>query len=138
MRYRKLRIAWSVACGVVALLLCVLWMRSYTWMDSTVVLGKQLPLASYRGHILCNKPWWFIYTGPSQPKFTYSYGISSIAHQQLGMNIGDGGLAVPHWLLAALIAAAWTASCFRFSLRTLLIGMTLVAALLGAVIYASK
>ena len=31
MRFRKLRIAWSVAWGVVAVLLIVLWVRSY-WM----------------------------------------------------------------------------------------------------------
>ena len=29
MRFRKLRIAWSVAWGVLAVLLCVLWVRSY-------------------------------------------------------------------------------------------------------------
>jgi hypothetical protein len=33
MRFRKLRIAWSVAWGVVAVLLCVLWVRSYTTLD---------------------------------------------------------------------------------------------------------
>ena len=33
MRYRKLRIAWSVAWGVVAALLCVLWVRSYGHLD---------------------------------------------------------------------------------------------------------
>src|SRR5262245_63247163 len=37
MRFRKLRIAWSVAWGVVAVLLIVLWMRSYTWLDQSVV-----------------------------------------------------------------------------------------------------
>src|SRR5262245_7567786 len=34
MKYRKLRIAWSVAWGVIAVLLCVLWVRSYWWMDA--------------------------------------------------------------------------------------------------------
>ena len=33
MKYRKLRIAWSVAWGVVAVLLCVLWVRSYWWAE---------------------------------------------------------------------------------------------------------
>jgi len=33
MAYRKLRITWSVAWGMVAVLLCVLWVRSYWWMD---------------------------------------------------------------------------------------------------------
>src|SRR4051812_23705941 len=34
MRYRKLRIASSVAWGVVAVLLIVLWIRSYWYFDS--------------------------------------------------------------------------------------------------------
>jgi hypothetical protein len=34
MRFRKLQIAWSVVWGVVAVLLIVLWMRSYWWTDS--------------------------------------------------------------------------------------------------------
>jgi hypothetical protein len=34
MRYRKLRIAWSLGCGLLAVLLCVLWVRSYWRWDS--------------------------------------------------------------------------------------------------------
>ena len=49
-------------------------------------------------------------------------------------------VVVPHWvpllLAATLAAASWIR--WRFSLRTLLIGMTLVAVLLGAVIWAVK
>ena len=37
MKYRKLRIAWSVAWGVVAVLLCVLWVRSYWWADDVTM-----------------------------------------------------------------------------------------------------
>ena len=33
-RFRKLRIVWSVAWGVVAVLLCVLWVRSYFIRDT--------------------------------------------------------------------------------------------------------
>ena len=31
MRFRKLRIAWSVVCGIACVLLIVLWVRSYWW-----------------------------------------------------------------------------------------------------------
>src|SRR5262245_48974732 len=34
MKYRKLRIAWSVAWGVIAVVLCVLWVRSYWRADA--------------------------------------------------------------------------------------------------------
>jgi len=37
MKYRKLRIAWSVAWGVVCLLLVALWVRSYSRWDIAVV-----------------------------------------------------------------------------------------------------
>src|SRR4051812_17902034 len=33
MRFRKLRIAWSVVWGLAAVLLIVLWLRSYWWFD---------------------------------------------------------------------------------------------------------
>src|SRR5262245_56414702 len=33
MKYRKLRIAWSVAWGLLAVLVCVLWVRSYWHYD---------------------------------------------------------------------------------------------------------
>jgi hypothetical protein len=33
MKFRKLRIAWSVACGILCLLLIVLWVRSYWSSD---------------------------------------------------------------------------------------------------------
>src|SRR5215212_8964377 len=33
MRFRKLRIAWSVFWGLAAVLLIVLWVRSYWWWD---------------------------------------------------------------------------------------------------------
>jgi hypothetical protein len=33
MKYRKLRIAWSAVCGMICLLLILLWVRSYWWHD---------------------------------------------------------------------------------------------------------
>jgi hypothetical protein len=33
LKHRKLRIAWSVACGVACLALITLWMRSYWWVE---------------------------------------------------------------------------------------------------------
>jgi len=41
MTYRKLRIAWSVACGLAAVLVCVVWVRSYQSLDNLI---GQLPL----------------------------------------------------------------------------------------------
>jgi hypothetical protein len=47
-------------------------------------------------------------------------------------------LVVPHWCLAVVLilgAAFWPT---RFSLRTLIIGMTLVAVVLGVIVYAIR
>ena len=47
-RFRKLRIAWSVGWGLAAVLLLVLWVRSYWWRDFYVV---RLSAESYHGMI---------------------------------------------------------------------------------------
>jgi hypothetical protein len=39
MRFRKLRIAWSVFCGLGCLLLIVLWVWSYLYVYSVIRLG---------------------------------------------------------------------------------------------------
>ena len=85
MKYRKLRIAFSAVCGIVCLLLIVLWVQGYR----NTGLISSLPFA------------------------------------------------FPTLILFVLTVAPW-ASAIRFSLRTLLIGMTLVAALLGAVVWAVR
>ena len=53
MRYRKLRIAWSVFCGLAAVLLIVLWVRSYRVRDDWLRAngGKVLNIQSHRGEL---------------------------------------------------------------------------------------
>src|SRR4051812_31684192 len=59
MRSRKLRIAWSVAWGAAALLIVILWARSYRSMDQ---LGGPLSktriilIGSINGHLLVQWP----------------------------------------------------------------------------------
>src|SRR6185436_13829213 len=50
MKYRKLRIAWSVFWGLAAVLLIVLWVRSYWWMDILKFPGRQ-QFGSAKGQI---------------------------------------------------------------------------------------
>jgi hypothetical protein len=51
-------------------------------------------------------------------------------------------LAIPYWFLVPAMAicawSSWLGWSNRFSLRTLLIGMTVVAALLGLVVWAAR
>jgi hypothetical protein len=58
MRFRKLRIAWSVGWGVAAVLLIVLWVRSFVFLDSA--LHPSLQIHSFEGRIvlLWNPPKW--------------------------------------------------------------------------------
>jgi len=54
MRYRKLRIAWSVGCAIACVLLIVLWVRSY-WQYQMLLVrlntSSDLQILSYRGKV---------------------------------------------------------------------------------------
>jgi hypothetical protein len=139
---RYLRIAFSATCGIICLLLIVLWVRSYWWMDCTSLLRKY-SLTSFRGDIFIEKPVVINYSGPNPSQVSFSpgrYGISSLPSDLPGLIIGKGGWTFPYWLpivsTIAVCAAPWLP--FRFSLRTLLIALTLVAGVLGAIIYSAR
>src|SRR3954449_8237078 len=52
MRFRKLRITWSVLWGLACVLLIVLWVRSYWWKDFAVSGGvRQIYLESCIGRL---------------------------------------------------------------------------------------
>jgi hypothetical protein len=147
MKYRKLRIAWSVVWGILCLLLVVLWVRSFDHQD--VVLWnptQNLYVAggSFEGSALLRvehrslKP---------RPEFA---GLQLISRAHDFVDIGNAwtvytknfpnavvAFVVPHWFAilasASLATAPWLP--WRFGLRTLLIAMTLVAVGLGSVVY---
>ena len=141
MRYRKLRIAWSVGWGILAVLFCVLWVRSYWRADSLVIsIAKtyQLELQSVPGRCIG-----FIAYAPSRPIEGFARHNSAppegAAHtfQTHGVLGGDWPMQtawIAHWLAASSCAslgiAPWVRRA-RFSLRTLLIATTLVAVVLG-------
>jgi len=141
MKYRKLRIAWSIAWGLACMLMVVLSVRSRSWMDTATLFSKY-SLTSYRGQILYAKPVVIDYEGPPPgPQFSYHggrfAGISSIAYGNFGLNVLKGGLAIPYWfsitLTTAIGAVPWFSS--RFTVRTLLIATTLVAIVLGLIVW---
>ena len=151
MRFRKLRIAWSVAWGVGCVLLIALWVRSYSWTDivgistrSLLVTGPgEISIATaqptYDGRA---KPGRFeafplkATDNRSPPKRTWDlyavYGrntynqITSVVFSLAFLVLVSGLLALTPWL-------RW-----RFSLRTLLIATTLVAVMLGLIVAASR
>jgi hypothetical protein len=115
MRFRKLRIAWSIAWGILCLFLIALWVRSYTWDD---LLGFPCPatrgveINSLKGRVLA----------------TVYETSNTILLRGVDLRcIPDTNYLL--WFLvtlsAAIAAVPWLPT--RFSLRTLLIASTLAA-----------
>src|SRR5213595_3269195 len=107
MRFRKLRITWSVACGVFCLLLIMLWVRSY-WCEDCLLgpsfKSAHLQVCSVHGgiayvHYDDPAPFlrWRLATFPPGKRL----GISEFRWQVVR---GDFGRAIcfPIWFPAAL------------------------------------
>ena len=144
---RILRISWSVGWGIAAVLLVLLWVRSYWWMDYVQPWLKHT-VVSLRGklfvdkHIVLSTP---STTVPGEVEVgqveTNAFFAYSLATKQFSFFPLKSGLAVPYWLIAALIvglaATPWVRSVrWRYSLRTLLLLTTLVCVILGVLVWA--
>jgi hypothetical protein len=145
---RGLRIAWTVGCGILCVLLVVLWMRSYWYSDhlARVRNGDMYGIESACGSI---RPFftrrvaapsyieWLLLTEPLADT------NRAFEHPIFGWDAGDYPdyfmAYLPHWLPAMLLAAVaaipWVRWSRRFSVRTLLIATTLIAIVLGLVVW---
>ena len=139
MKYRRLLIAWSVAWGVVAVLLFLLWFRSHTWCDVRAIPGHKL--MSLNCKVYFDEEVSILYSGPdafAQPN-TISSGLFTMSIKRCFVLPKGGGYYAPYWSLilfaVVLSSASWLPLKFRFSLRTLLIVTTLVALLLGLFVW---
>jgi hypothetical protein len=150
MRFRKLRIAWSVFWGILALLVTVLWVRSYWWSDSVDALDRNLiatSTGSNCGELYYSQIDWTLDVGAAHST-SHGWRFQSLPpfpqdKSQWVSLVRTGAavrLGVAHWLLILLastfISIPWLP--FRFSLRTLLIATTLVAAVLGLIVWLHK
>jgi len=132
---RYLRIAFSVACGIICLLLSMLWVRSYwKWDDIHHVKGRFVINFGSTGGIMYFRDAPVPRTPPTQgwgyrsddSAFKWSSAPPSIETSHSTFVLLSGSFAVLPWV-------RW-----RFSLRTLLIAMTVMAALLGAIVWAVR
>ncbi len=145
MNYRKLRIAWSVFWGVVAVLLVVLWVRSYWQSDSLSHYNSPIngiTSGSERGVVyLSQTPDIAHKTTPRWEWRNYEIDYSIPQPFPFEFNLLPASIAAPHWFVALLLsivgAVPWL-PLKRFSLRTLLIAMTLVALVLGLIVWVSS
>jgi hypothetical protein len=156
MRFRKLRIAWSVVWSVLALLLIALWVRSYyiqdcfrgyppnSWKYNVMEIASQRGLL---GGYFCEG------YGPRNPMLISlpiddDNGWYQWLSSEFGFDISETkqlipprGIAFvfPHWVAVLISITLATAAWIRwhFSLRTFLIAMTLFAAILGLIVWST-
>jgi|SRR3954451_12709460 hypothetical protein len=149
MKFRKLRIAWSVFCGLPCVLLIALWVRSYWCKDTLEYSGPSnlRTIVSERGEIHCDQTAWMD-GGPDENEWsvtsenvvphneTATHGFSLKA----GVYDNEFSFTFPQWspVLAFMSVGAvpWIGWSKRFSIRSLLIATTLVAAVLGLAVWA--
>lgn len=151
MRFHKLRIAWSAFCGIAAVLLVVLWVRSY-WVADLVSRAYPGPsettltgVMSERGNLSFGRGL------HSQKTFTndgWSYSTSRASQKKsrrrlfLTINSKGTALGFPTWLPAILLAGAavipWMELKWNFSVYTLLVAMTVLALVLSLVMLVAR
>jgi hypothetical protein len=146
MRFRKLRIAWSMAWGIACVLVVILWVRTQYAIDS---FCGPLPGSAWFGvmsrhggvGLLISQKGiqhWHIETRPIEDvPLPYQTALGFV---QYLASPGTFRIRVPYWslfLLSTILAAApWIRQLrWRFSLRTLLIATTLVAVGLGLIVW---
>jgi hypothetical protein len=151
MRYRKLRIAWSAGCGIACVLLIALWVRSYWYWDdvrcqqSIVPYGVRI-MSMRGGAYLMLREYDSSAASHVGPRLTIGMFImdrhgDQVSNRWLYLFDFDETY-VPYWMvtlpIGALAAAPWIWRSKRFSLRTLLIATTLVAVVLGTIVYSTR
>jgi hypothetical protein len=160
-RYRKLRIAWSVGWGLAAVLLIVLWMRSYSSRHFAYVrmLYHYVECSSSRGRVglqilgphfgpgAMSIKWdartiaidsrYGVFTDLSESGFMSSIGTLRMGP---GVRLRHWQFGTPCWFVIGVCISAFAIPWLRlrFNLRTLLIATTLVAVVLGLVVWAAR
>jgi hypothetical protein len=155
MRFRKLRIAWSVMWGLAAVLLIVLWVRSYRLLDDlNIPLWNQnvISIGTVSGTFgisrgLAGDPHLEYVTLPTSEylQSRNSNKMPPISALLGGISTAGWGfeMFIPDWFLlitfVAMGAAPWIRQrSWQFSLRTLLIATTLIAVVLGLIVWLVK
>jgi hypothetical protein len=156
MKYRKLRIAWSVVWGIAAVLLLMLWARSYFRSDALYRIlstnrlygwGVETTVSNFPGNIEYRSDTitsgTILSTGWQLTDYSEPMGRMKTDHPvRFGFlwNKDHKSIAFLHWSVAIVIGAdllmPWSLNLpKRFSLRTLLIATTLVAVGLGLIVW---
>jgi hypothetical protein len=139
MRFRKLRIAFSITCGVACVLMSVLWVRSYRVCDgvgwSSIEAPSGLGVIQFSALAEPQHRGW--YSTSLQANDVSSDENTDIRAFVYHVDQDLVYLNAPHWFLAVASAAfavlPWLR--WRFSLCILLIATTLVAVILRLIVW---
>jgi hypothetical protein len=153
LKFRKLRIAWAVLGGFACVTLIALWVRSY-WRVEHILWNRKAEsfcVSTYPGQVMIES-----INGPVLMPLGWSHvvfpvcGNDSISDDEPKTILGFGwhtdddsitAYVIPFWFLVLTCTAftiAPSPAVKRFSLRTLLIATTLIAVLLGGVVYVTQ
>jgi hypothetical protein len=160
MKYRKLRIAWSVAWGALCLLVVAMWVRSFTYSEGAGIALADNCVAwvfTVRGRVLIvvrredrqiatpvnpSGGWSELVYPESVPRIERNTGPHVLGFGIVVFGPGIYRLRFPYWFLTsltvALVVLPWVSRYWQFSLRTLLIGMTLAGVGLGLLLFAIR
>jgi hypothetical protein len=148
MKYRKLRIAWSAVCGVLCLLLIVLWVRSHFLYDHLIVYdidarGDVLVFRSHLGVLnighhnerggAITRFDWRLETGKLDFRLDSYPPVFRVMDMYNEIEFRYWFLVVISGIFAALPWLRW-----HFSLRTLLIAITIIGLVLGLIIATTR
>jgi hypothetical protein len=144
--FRKVRIAFSVVCGIACLLLIVLWVRSFWWIEIIwAPLSDEYSIAAGSFPGICGVGFppaigtWGIERSPGED--WWANRTDQYTSRWGALIVEPRSLLVPYWLLvlvsAFLSATPWIGWTHRFSIRTLFIATTLLSLLLGLMVLAS-
>jgi hypothetical protein len=144
MKYGKLRIAFSITCGIVCLLLIAVWVRSYFHED---VLRGIAPAPGVEMSSNCGRftilhvvgaipPGTLFYTGPARTDELRGVGERRILGFMWERQDFYTRVGIPYWFIGLTIAGIASTPWipWRFSLRTMLMVMTLIAVGLGLIV----
>jgi len=134
-----MRLGFSGLCVVAAILLILLWVRSYFRLDILRPWGHDLQVFS--GEMLIDETW--IPSSSTSSSHWNEDTCESVDLTETVLTPAGTGITIPFWLptvmllsLATIAALPWIR--WRFSLRTLLIATTFLAAILGLIVVVTR
>ena len=133
-RVPYLRIVFTILCGIVSVLVCVLWLQSYSTVEIWNVLGHNV--ISAQGSVIIDETWvrsdQIAPVDAGRDGGTANWGQPHFAYVTAGT-----GWTVSYWIptLVSLTLAALPWLPRRYSLRTLMLATAVMAAFLGLITY---